>query len=57
MLDGDGLLVFSSEYGFGDGEFGLPVLGFCAELFLITDAVLLREYFMLTHDMEIGRAS
>ena len=35
--------VFPNEYGFGGGERGLPVLGFCAKLFLITDAVLLKE--------------
>ena len=42
MLDGDGMLVFPNEYGFGVGECGYMVLGFCAELFLITDAVLLK---------------
>ena len=43
MLYGDGLLVFPNEYGFGGGERGYMVLGFCAKLFLITDVVLLKE--------------
>ena len=43
MLDSDDLLVFPNEYCFGGGERGYMVLGFCAELFLITDVVLLKE--------------
>ena len=40
-MDGDWLLVFLDENVFGGLERGYDSDGFCAELFLRTDAVLL----------------
>ena len=47
-MNGDGLLIFTYEYGFGGGEAVATVLGLCDEILLKIYAVLLREYFMVS---------